>query len=159
MLRSPLLLLAALGLEACGSEEGETDLPPDVLINRIEALSQAKESTQVTAPRRLGVLAEADIPGEFRTGPSCRLHQHDRLLLIAAEPGAIASIDGRPTRLRVSGPVGPTGGFFSAERVTISVGRNDPPEAKGPSTRAGVTVGGHPMTPVEKHDGSWVCTR
>ena len=158
MSRSPPLFLAALALAACAQEEGGTDLPPDVLVNRLEALSEAKSSSG-PAPNRLGVLAEADIPGDFRRGPSCRLHQHDRLLLVAAAPGAVAQIDGRPARLRVSGPVGPTGGFFAAQGVTISVGRNDPPEAKGPSTRASVTVGGHPMTPMEKLDGSWVCTR
>ena len=158
MPRSPLLFLFALTLAACGREEGETDLPPEVLVNRLEALSQAKNSSG-PAPKRLGVLADADIPADFRQGPSCRLHQHDRLLLIAAAPGALARIDGRPTRLRVSGSVGPTGGFFAAQGVTISVGRNDPPETKGPSTRAGVTVGGHPMTPMERLDGSWICTR
>jgi hypothetical protein len=150
-------LLAALGLASCGKDESEADLPPAELVNRIEALSQIKDPVE-PVQRRLGVLADADIPGDFRTGRSCRLHQQDRLLLIAAAPGAVARIDGRPIRLRVSGPVGPTGGFFVAEGVTVSVGREDPPEATGPSTRAGVTVGGHPKTPLEKLEGSWVCT-
>ena len=158
MTRAPLLFLTVLSLAGCGKNEGETDLPPGELVNRIETLSQIEDPVE-PVPKRLGVLSEADVPADFRRGPSCRLHQHDRLLLIAAAPGALARIDGRLTRLRVSGPVGPTGGFFVAEGVTVSVGRSDPPEAKGPSTRAGVAIGGHPRTPLEKLDGSWVCTR
>ena len=155
----PVLLLGAIAVASCGKDDSGTDLPPDVLLNRIETLSQIEGGPDSAPPKRLGVLTEADIPAEFARGPTCRLHQHDRLLLIAGAPGALARVDGKPTRLRVSGPVGPTGGFFAAEGITISVGRTDPPEAKGPSTRAGVTVGGHPRTPEEKHDGSWVCTR
>ena len=72
-------------------------------------------------------------------------------------------IDGRRVALALSGPVGPTGGFFTAPGVTVSVGRRDPPLANadeyGREWPARVTIGGDKEREIEKHDATWICTR
>ena len=152
------LLLAA---SACGSggADDEPKLPPDQLEKVIANLAVLKEEEPPKPPPRLGVLTDAEVPPELSSGGSCRFYLQDRLLAIAGQAGALAKIEGRPRRLVIQGPVGPSGGFFAADKVTVSVGRRAPAGADGPSAAAGITVGGDPARPVEKYEGSWVCTR
>ena len=158
-MRRPAYLALLLAAGACGGQaEDEPRLPPDQLASVIANLSVLKEE-KVKPPPRLGVLAEADVPPELTSGGSCRFFLQDRLLAVAGAAGAVARIDNQPRRLVIQGPVGPSGGFFAADRVTVSVGRRAPVGAAGPTTAAGITVGGDPARPVEKYEGSWVCAR
>lgn len=158
MKRLPLLALLLVPGACGGGAEDEPKLPPDQLEKAIENLAVLKEE-KVKPPPRLGVLAEAEVPPELVSGGACRFYLQDRLLAVAGATGALAKIDGKPRGLIIQGPVGPSGGFFAADRVTVSVGRRAPVGAAGPTTAAGITVGGDPARPVEKHEGSWVCTR
>jgi hypothetical protein len=153
-----LLLLAA---SACGPGEPDdtAKLPPDQLEKAIQNLAVLKDEEEAKPPPRLGVLTEAEVPPEVSSGGSCRFFLQDRLLAVAGAGGAVVKIEGRPRLLVIQGPVGPSGGFFAAEKVTVSIGRRAPIGGAGPSTAAGITVGGDPARPVEKHDGSWVCAR
>lgn len=160
-----LLLAVALSLAACGGPDPEDAVPegdptPEQLTARIERLSEVRKE-KVEPPQRMTVLTDAEIPAELRSGPSCRLAQGNGLLLLAGAAGAVAKIDGRPVRLRVNGPVGPSGGFFEAEGVTVSIGRRAAPAEGGgaPVSPAGATVGGRPGTPFQKVAGSWACIR
>jgi hypothetical protein len=146
---------------ACGGGEAEPagDPSPAELANRIEKVAVQREPEEEAAPLRLRFLSKTDVVGDLRSGPSCRLQRGGRLLLLANAAGALAAVDGRVVRLAVAGPVGPSGGFFEAPGVSISVGRRPsslggPP---GPWSPAGVTVGGAPGKPVERHDVAWGC--
>ena len=156
----PLLCLAAA---ACGrAEADDAALPPAQLANTIEALHVAKAPDEPQVPpHRMGFLADADITPEYRTGRACRLEQNGRLALIAAAPGAIARIDGRLVRLATAGPVGPSGAYFEAPGLTVSIGRRAAvaPGAERANMRwpAGITVGGDPERPLEKLSADWGC--
>jgi hypothetical protein len=158
---SILVGVAAL-VSSCGSEPADTaQLPPEDLANRIDELAVGK--VEKTKAPRMTFLRAADIGPEFRDRPSCRLHRGDRILLIVVEGRGLARIDGRVVPLAISAPVGPTGGFFTGEGVTISVGRTGqfPAEAEsyGRDWTAGATIGGSTDKPIEKLDASWVCIR
>jgi hypothetical protein len=112
-MRSPAFALAiALLAASCGSGEDPNGSAGDVseaeLAARIEnvAFAPTPEEEEKAAPRRLGLLEEATLPDEFRTGRSCRLTEGANLILVAAAFGAVANIDGRSARLAHAGPVG-----------------------------------------------------
>lgn len=160
----PLPVLALLAA-ACGAKEGSDepigDPSPAELAARIERIAiQQPDAEEKAAPRRLGVLQEAQLPAEYRAGRVCRLSQGTNLLLVAAATGAMATIDGKLHRLRIAGPVGPSGGFFDSPGASVSIGLKPPEGAVPgtPATRAGATVGGGPPeTPLERHDATWLC--
>ena len=159
------LFLLFLGLAACGPEEEVTEPRAnsvEELHDRLAKLSN-RMTEDIEPPQRLAYLREADLDPEWRSRPSCRLHQQGRLLLVVNAAGALARIDGRRVQLAVAAPVGPTGGFFTAPGVTASVGRVAPFAANaGDPVRgwpARVTIGGDKERPIEKHDAGWICTR
>ncbi len=160
------LPFVALLAASCGGKEGSDepvgDPPADVLANRIENLAIAapeEEEAEKAEPRRLGVLREAELPAELRTGRACRLTAGANLYLVAGASGAVASIDGRIRLLPTAGPVGPSGGFWEAPGVSVSIALKPPEGAAigSPTTRAGVTVGGDDAKPIQRGEGSWTC--
>ncbi|HEU0134534.1 MAG TPA: hypothetical protein VFR28_06895 [Allosphingosinicella sp.] len=161
----PFLLLIPLLLAACGAAE-EDDRPRansvEELENRLEKLAD-RTSEDIETVQRLAFLKEADLGAEFRANPACRLHRDRRLLLVVNAAGAVARIDGRRAALAVSGPVGPTGGFFTAPGITVSVGRvessTDGAAEYGQGWPARVTIGGDRERPIEKQDATWICVR
>ena len=166
-MRIPFVLpVLALLAASCGQEEetGELlgDPSPAELANRIEAIGQvAPEKEKEAEPPRLVPLEEAQLPAEYRTGRACRLTQGGNLFLIAVAQGAVAKVDGRVTQLRTAGPVGPTGGFWEAAGVSVSIALKlaGAPAAANPPMRAGVTVGGDDQSkPVQRLEGDWSCS-
>ena len=135
-----------------------SELPPDELFDRIEAARELKPREEVQ-PERIGTLADAEIPQDLRIGPACTLMRGGALLLVAGAQGAAARIDGRPVRLQIAAPVGPSGGFFRAEGVTISIGRQVPPTAAGPepAALATATIGNGADAQLQKIAGMWEC--
>lgn len=161
----PILALAPLLLTACGSGEDEAVARAnsvEELENRLEKLSN-RTSEDIEPPDRLANLQEADLGPEQRAGPACRLHRDGRLILVVNRNGGVARIDGRRVPLAVSGPVGPTGGFFTAPGVTVSVGRIRPFVDEGDGYARGwparLSIGGDKERPIEKHEATWICTR
>lgn len=162
---SRFLLLAPLLLAACGEPEGD-DRPRanslDELENRLEKLSN-RTSEEIEPAPRLAVLKKSDLGPELRSNPACRLHRDRRLLLVVNAAGAVARIDGRRVPLTVTGPVGPTGGFFTGPGVTLSVGRTEPSgndaAEYGMGWPARVTIGGDKERPIEKQEATWICVR
>ncbi|MGA9582468.1 MAG: hypothetical protein WBR13_10925 [Allosphingosinicella sp.] len=162
---SRLLLLAPLLLAACGGPE-EDDRPRansvEELENRLEKLAN-RTSEEIEPAPRLSNLKESDLGAEFRANPACRLHRDGRLLLVVNAAGGVARIDGRRVSLAVSGPIGPTGGFFTAPGVTVSVGRAEPggndAAEYGLGWPARATVGGDKERPLEKQEATWICVR
>ncbi|MET1112882.1 MAG: hypothetical protein ABWX67_15300 [Allosphingosinicella sp.] len=161
----PLLLLALLFLAACGAPE-EDDRPRansvEELENRLEKLA-ARTTEEIEPAPRLTPLRKADLGAEYRVNPACRLHRDRRLYLVVNASGGLARIDGRRVKLAVSGPVGPTGGFFTAPGITLSVGRTEPTgndaAEYGLGWPARATVGGDKERPLEKQEATWICVR
>lgn len=157
--------LAPLLLAACGGPE-EDDRPRansvEELENRLEKLA-ARTTEEIEPEPRLANLRQADLGPELRTNPACRLHRDRRLLLVFNAAGAVARIDGRRVALAVSGPVNPTGGYFNAPGVTVSVGRTEPTgndsAEYGMGWPARATVGGDKERPLEKQEATWICVR
>ena len=146
---------------ACGTERAQEPVDAaaaDALANRIEAVAELEEK-EPPPPPRLAALAPADIPPAFLAGPSCRLQQGDRLLLIATSKGAVVRADGRVMQLRVAAPAGPSGGFFEADGVTVSIGRRAEAAADPGASVAGATVGGDPRRSIERITARWSCSR
>jgi len=160
-----LLILFPLFLAACGGPE-EDDRPRansvEELENRLEKLAD-RTSEEIEPAPRMSNLKEADLGPELRTNPACRLHQDGRLLLVVNAAGAVARIDGRRVALAVSGPTGPTGGFFTGPGVTVSVGRTEPTgndaAEYGMGWPARATVGGDRERPLEKREATWICVK
>ena len=160
-MRRLLLLLVPLLLPACGGAQ-EDDRPRansvEELENRLEKLADRTTEEIEPAPR-LAALKEADLGAEFRANPGCRLHRDGRLLLVVNAAGAVARIDGRRVPLAVSGPVGPTGGFFTAPGVTVSgptvrVARGAAIELVPVGARNKITITGGPTAPATVTTGT-----
>jgi len=165
MLRA-LTLFLALPLAGCGSGEEEVVARAnsvEELTNRLDKLAD-RTREDIEPPQRLAFLRQSDVGPRLRAYPACRLRKNDRLYLVVNAAGAVARIDGRPVALAVSGPVGPTGGFFTAPGVTVSVGRRLDPTGVGADEYdqgwpARVTIGGDRERPIEKHEATWICIR
>jgi hypothetical protein len=164
MIRPLLLPLAAALLAACGSQEDDAVARAnsvEELSNRLDKLAD-RTSEDIEPPDRLGDLVPLDVGARPASGPACRLLRGGRLVLLVDSAGAVARIDGRRVALAVSGPVGPTGGFFTAPGVTVSVGRVRPvaaaAEIPGQASPARVTIGGDKERPIEKHEAVWSCS-
>jgi hypothetical protein len=164
MVRALLILLPLLAA-ACGSSEDDAVARAnsvEELSNRLDKLSD-RTSEDIEPPARLADLLPADVGPELRAEPACRLHREGRPILVANAAGAVSRIDGRRVALAVSGPVGPTGGFFTAPGVTVSVGRIKPFVNEAQSYARGwparVSIGGDAERPIEKHRATWLCTR
>ncbi|HET9639352.1 MAG TPA: hypothetical protein VFP12_09115 [Allosphingosinicella sp.] len=164
MIRGFFLIVPLLFLAACGPEEDDRPRANSVdeLENRLEKLADRTTEEIEPAPR-LAPLRRADLGAEFRANPACRLHRDRRLYLVVNASGGLARIDGRPVRLAVSGPIGPTGGFFTAPGITVSVGRTEPTgndaAEYGLGWPARATVGGDKERPLEKQEATWICVR
>jgi len=160
-MRTLLLPLLALLAASCGGkdepDEAAGDPSPAELAARLDAVSQLPNEDEREARPRLTPIDDGEVPDEYRAGPACRLSGGAGLLLVAAQPGAVAKIDGRAIRLVTAGPVGPSGGFWKAPGVTISVGARPGTNADGTASPAGVTVGGADDKPIQKWEANWVC--
>jgi hypothetical protein len=164
MARSSLLAILLLA-GGCGGPDDEVEPRAnsvEELTNRLDKLAD-RTSEDIEPPDRLAFLQKVDVEPRQNANPACRLHSDGRLYLVVNATGAVARVDGRRVPLAVSGPVGPTGGFFSAPGVTLSVGRLEPTVGAageyGSGWPARVTVGGDKERPIEKHEATWICVR
>jgi hypothetical protein len=160
----PFLLLAIF-LSACGRGDDEPTAranSAEELANRVERLA-ARTEEDIDKPPRLSYLRVGDVAPELKASPWCRLHQEGKLVLVVNDRGAVARVDGRRVPLVVSGPVGPTGGFFTAPGVTVSVGRTAPFAADADVYASGwaatATLGGDAAKEIEKLEATWICRR
>jgi hypothetical protein len=154
------LLALTLTVSCRRAANDQPMVPPDRLANAIEEVRVEKKEAAKGPPKRLSFLLSRDL-ASFGDGILCTLQQHDRPVLVAGATRALARVDGRPTILALSGPMDASAAFFSAPRVTISIGRHAPvareADAPGIAWPVGVTVGGLANVEDEKIDATWSC--
>ncbi len=138
--------MAAMTLAGCG--DGET----------AENLSAA-DIERLAAPPEAEVDRSAilqPIPDTALVPAACELRRNGELLLLANSGDAVARVEDRLVRLRLSGPLGPSGGFFSADPLAISIGRTG---ETGEENRepALVQVTNRLTGTIREFDASWRC--
>jgi hypothetical protein len=154
-------LLALAPTASCRrSDVDQPRLPPDKLVNAIEAVREEKPPVKVPT-KRLAFLRPADLARVRGGDIICTLRQRDRPLLVAGAARALARVDGHPLLLDRAGPMDASAAFFTAPRVTISIGRHSPvarqADVPGVAWPVGVTVGGLTNVEDEKIDATWSC--
>ena len=151
----PALLLLA----GCGADP---DAGANVTANQLGRLStpDPEPVDDPLAPVRLQPLEPGDVTHAGLSGPGCRFSAGDQVLLAANGGDAIARLEGRTIQLVPAGPLAPSGGFFRAGRVTISVGRTEaePTTVSGIAGWPGrITVTSRRPAAQLRRDGMWRC--
>jgi hypothetical protein len=153
-----LLLLAACG-EAGDPTAGKTD---EQLRREIEAVAVPKpDPKDLPPPFRLRPLKVGEVRQFVSGQPACTLLYRGRIFFATNGNRAIANVDGGTRQLLATGPVGPTGGFFSVEGATISIGRiaqfAGGAEAYVPAWPVDVAVGGAAEIQPQRFEAGWTC--
>jgi biopolymer transport protein ExbD len=120
-----LLALALASATLGGCREAPSAAPPSP--DQVSAAANQAQAELVDAPTpppdRLAPLAEGELDPRFLAKPACRLTRDGQILVAATPKEAVARVDGRLRVLAKSGAVDPSGAFFRAPGVTISIGR------------------------------------
>lgn len=157
---TPLMILL---LAACGDGGDPTEgKSAEQLRREIEAVATPKPLPEDEQPPfRLRPLKVGEVRQYISDRPACVLIYQDRIFFATGGTDGLARIDGRPVWLAASGPVSTSGGFFTAEGATISIGRVGQyagrAEAYVPGWRVGVAVGGAKEILPQRFEGSWTC--
>ena len=110
---------------ACGGEQQSVDEKSDEQLAReIEAVAEVKpKPKEADLPLTLVPLKRYDLAQLAPGSGACFLFRGEKIYLATTGSDAIIRINGRPTHVLAAGPVGSTGGFFSARHVRVSIGR------------------------------------
>lgn len=157
-------MLALLLLASCGGGESDPTAgkSEEQLRREIEAVATPPvKAEDKPPPFRLRPLRVREV-SEFVAGrPACFLAMRGPVMFVAAGAEGLANIDSRVRRLAASGPVGGSGGFFTAEGATISIGRvgqyAGSAAAYAPFWRAEVAIGGGKEIKPQEFEGEWSC--
>lgn len=156
-----LLLLAGCGGGGSDPTAGKSD---EQLRREIEALAEPKPiAKDEPPPFRLRPLKVGEVRQHVGGRPACILVYRGLVFFVTSGDRGIANVDGRTAELVATGPVGPTGGFFSGQGATISIGRfaqyAGRAEAYAPAWPVDVAVGGAKEIMPQRFEGSWTCRR
>jgi hypothetical protein len=156
-------MLALLSLAGCGARGDPTEgKSPEQLRREIEAVATpAPLPENKPPPFRLRALKVGEVRDYVADRRACLLVYRDRIVFAAVGAEGIARIDGRLVRLAAGGPVSTTGGFFTAEGATMSIGRPGQfagaAEAYVPGWRVEVAVGGAKEILPQRFEAKWTC--
>lgn len=159
---SAVVLLSLTG--ACSSEQSVEDKSADQLAREIEAVAELKpEPDESERPIQLVPLKRADLQ-QLGPGPAaCFLFRGDKIYLATSGGHAVLRINGRPTYVLAGGPVGSTGGFFTARDVRVSIGRIGKYAGRAedhvPAWLAEVAVRSGPDAMAQYATAHWTCRR
>ncbi|HEV2867362.1 MAG TPA: hypothetical protein VGX37_12705 [Allosphingosinicella sp.] len=150
-----LLLLLPAACGGGGREEGNATQ------SQIERLSTPQaEKQDLSASARLQPLSPEDLERGGVLGAGCAFASDGRLLLAAAGGAAIVRVQGHALRLFAAAPVGPTGGFFEAPPLSVSIGRSSPAGTaaqEASSWPARITVTNRRTRMQQELAGIWTC--
>jgi hypothetical protein len=154
-----LLFAASCGGEPEDAAEGKS---ADQLRREIEAVADPKPLPKdLPSPFRLRPLKVAEVRDYVADRPACMLVYRDRIFFATKGLEGMARIDGRLVRLAANGPVAGSGGFFSAEGATLSIGRISQYAGRAaayvPGWPVEVAVGGAKDIKPQEFEGSWTC--
>jgi hypothetical protein len=131
--------LAAMCVLAVAAGCGLADEDPQPrneqqLAQTIEDIAEARPEPKTGAPGpNLIKVSREDVEAALPQGPGCDFSDRGELLFAAGQGGqALARVNGLPVRFASEGPVGPSGGFFAAERYRVSI---------APLSREGIEIG------------------
>lgn len=134
----------------CGQEK---PLPEGPDLDEIQRLSTPSDNSP---PPGWSVRLE---PLEATPGETCRFGAGEHILLASDGVGARARMRGEERRLTLSGPIGPTGGFFEDRQISISVGRvaSTGASVQGPAQQARLTITNRRTGEEGRIGGIWTC--
>ncbi len=149
---------------ACNSGQSLDEKSADQLAAEIEAVAELKpEPDESERPIQLVPLKRADLQ-QLGLGPAaCFLFRGDKIYLATSGEHALLRINGRPTHVLAGGPVGSTGGFFTARDVRVSIGRTGKYAGRAedhvPGWLAEVAVRAGPDAMPQYAIAHWTCRR
>ena len=158
--------LTALALVAFAAGCGEEQQPAEEksaeqLAREIEAVAEVKAPVKESdLPITLVPLKRGDLEllGE---GPRCFLFRGEKIYFASAANHGALRINGRLTPVLAGGPVGPTGGFFTARDIRVSVGRTGRYAGRAadyvPGWLAEIAVRAHRDGMAQYALGRWTC--
>ncbi len=160
--------LSALALffltAACSSEQSVEEKSADQLAREIEAVAELKpEPDESKRAIQLVPLKRGDLQ-QLGLGPAaCFLFRGEKIYLATSGGHAVLRINGRPTHVLAGGPVGSTGGFFTARDVRVSIGRTGKYAGRAedhvPGWLAEVAVRAGPDAMAQYATAHWTCRR
>lgn len=114
-----------LALAACGSDEAPVVNAADVanVVENIAEVPDPAAKDDAPPPPALQPLAQSELAATIASGAGCDFSAGGEPLFVAAGPAGVAKVNGQVVRFAAEGPVGATGGFYTAGRLRISVGR------------------------------------
>jgi hypothetical protein len=155
----PLALLLMLSVAGCGRDSNNQTLAaPDT--NQIERLSTpAKDMTDPLVRVRLQPLTPQDLAEAGLDRAPCGFSSDGMLLLATAGSSTLIKVGGEIIRPSTTGPVGPSGGFFEASVLTISIGRTEAGQAydEAGSAPARATLTDRQSRAQAQLMGIWAC--
>jgi hypothetical protein len=161
-----VLWLSAFAVAGCGPEREQTasEKSAEQLTREIEAVAELKPPVKEgDLPISLVPLKRSDL-AQLSHGPiACYLFRGEKIYLATTGADAILRINGRLTHVLAGGPVGPTGGFFTARDTRVSIGRTGKYAGRAadyvPGWLADVAVRAGPEAMAQHATGSWTCRR
>ncbi len=149
---------------ACSSEQRLEEKSDDQLAREIEAVAELKpEPKESERPIQLVPLKRGDLQQLGPGAAACFLFRGDKIYLATTGGHALLRINGRPTHVLAGGPVGSTGGFFTARDVRVSIGRIGKYAGRAadyvPGWLAEVAVRAGPDAMAQYATGHWTCRR
>ena len=125
MVRFTLGVSLSCLLVACGSNEEPQQNAADIanIVENIAELPEPPAEEAATPPPMLEPLSRADIEANLESGAGCDFSPGGDPLFVSAGATAIAKVNGRIARFTAQSPIGPTGGFYTAGTLRLSIGR------------------------------------
>jgi len=119
-----VLSFALLAVAACGSHEEPEENAADIanIVENIAEVPEPVAEKEAAAPA-LQPLTQTEIEANLEPGAGCDFSAGASSLFVSTGTSGVAKVNGRVVRFTAGGPTGPSGGFYSAGTLRLSIGR------------------------------------